>query len=224
MKRLPSPRRFYTGPLKLYREDLEELIELFRKHASSDVEIADAEYSYESLNEVAQRLGEKVGYLTVTAVSLRVRLIIGWPRKDENTRETALNPSRLVSEMGGPAADTLYLVVKDFLVTKRRTWARVLVTTALMLSGILFLIAVSAETASKGYPHAGSVGFAALIVSGLLFICGTVPSIVNLDRVTLRSKRESRPFWRRYEDDIWKFILAGIIGGVIQWAFSHVLR
>ncbi len=259
MKRVRASRKETIGPVKLYREDMEEIVDLFRRqpavkradleetvepprrhpavereamekivesfrrNSRVEVQITDGEYLYDSLTEMEKRTGTKVRHLEISRNGWEVVLAIG--SRVESLFDF-LSPVTLRAPRPSAESEAVYLAVSDYLAKRRWTLGRVLAAMCFAFPVVILLGGVT-WARLEGYGR-GKFGFPIAIILLLSALAsplvGSLLHTGTFRYVTLKSKREPSTFWARNRDDIWKYVIVAVIGGIIQWVFSHLLK
>jgi len=223
VQKIKNALHYRFRPLRLYREELSELLALFKENCET-VNISDGSYVYDSLDEMKDRMGSKAVSLEITGVHPYIDLTVGcqkirwWASRDENTLYS------------GPDAESkgehLFLTVREFVLKHQRV-----LPIFVNMPGLFFLSVVDLcwlylfrhfHLASHSWGSAlDKIIFAVVIPYDLLFF---FYSVKGFSDVSLERRIDQPSFWKRNQDDILKYVIGGIIGAAIQWGATHLSK
>src|SRR5207302_8398583 len=113
--KLKSEDRYHAfGPVELYREEIDQIVSLLIGGCES-VELSAGKYIFDSLDEMASRLGKNFYQLQIRARTPDIRVSLGreqiyrWGRRDKNNIYTS------------DVAGALFFQVKDIISSHERT-------------------------------------------------------------------------------------------------------
>jgi len=200
-------RRF--GPIKLHREEIEEIIAVFT-NACGTVELSDEKHVYDSLDEMDNRLGKTFSRLVITGSSPYMSLALGtkkltwWVRQDDD---------HLYAEEGEKAAAP-FLRVQD-MVLQHESVLRFFFNYAFFVC--IFALDWALPWVRHSYFHLSAATNeiawrAQMILFGGYFLAWTYFINRGISRLSLtpRSKRQS--FWERNGDNLAMILLGAVIG------------
>lgn len=215
------PKQHLLPPLKLYREDLEKIVEIFNKHCQSIV-IDDGEYSYTSVDEIKQK-----------KTNLELFHVAGFISHGELWIKGAEDPSVQRSMIwvveSSDKGNLLFLSLKDFLLTKRWSLKIWLVRILFGVSGFLFLATLLFKFwLTSKLPH-GDFWYGVVVVCMLIvFVTAVYLDIKKLSSISLQSNSAKEPFLRRNTDSIVMLVVGTVLGALttllIEWFKFHFLR
>lgn len=123
MQPLRNTKSIRFGRLKMYREDLDGLVNIFQRFCSS-VTISDDQNIYDSLAEMKQYVGSEIKDLNIRGENPKVHFLLNKaeqvPSSTPGQIMTQLFPE-LRTEEATDAADTLFYVVREHIQTYQRT-------------------------------------------------------------------------------------------------------
>jgi hypothetical protein len=203
--------------LKMYREDLDELVGLFRKDCSV-ITISDDANRYDSLVEMKQHIGSRIKNFNISGENPKVHFLLN---KAENVPSSTpgevmrrLFPE-LRTEEATDAADHLFYAAKELITSYQQT-----VITPLVMAGFILLGVQGIKTGS-GLP----ILWLALAGFDFIFILFWSNRAHYL---TLDTRLESPSFFQKYREEFGKqavtAVISGLIGGVIGYLFGHFLK
>jgi hypothetical protein len=103
--------KLQSGPsVKIYRDDIDEIIQILSKHLSG-VLISDENYEYVSIEEFIKQRGTRPRYLSIKSSGYEVQLDL--------KHGGIISGSKLFSD-GSEKANTCFFVIKDILDKRRR--------------------------------------------------------------------------------------------------------
>jgi hypothetical protein len=190
--------------LEMYREDLDELVALFRDNCKL-VTVSDDKFQYDSLGEMQKRTGNKVKHLDIRGVEPAVHFTLN----REEATQTGFPPTQgkttfneIRTEEIDDKADALYYRIRDFLETKQRpNYSRpglLFVSILAFAFSIVWFVAANAIGAPGFSRTQGGIDASLFVLSFVLFFFSA--SLNNLIYLTTRA--ESPSFWQRNQDDI----------------------
>jgi hypothetical protein len=205
--------------VKLYREDLDEILSLFH-HYCETVTISDADSEYESLDELKQHVGSRVRNIEIAGTKPNVTLtIMGSSMLRHLSEGLVLTPEET------DKADLLFSRAKEFLLRRKRLLARLatipaIVVVCLAITFVAFLI-YRHDPTTQG----GTIISVLLLMAPVAFISGATRSGA-FRYVTLDSKTTASSFWKRNGDRIWMLLIGsgiGIFGTLLAQWLAHSL-
>ncbi len=209
-KKTSTSETFIAPNVKLTREDLDEILEIFRDNFK-DVTIEDDKFIYDSLDELKQNHGNRVGYLVITGSSPYSVFVVNYPKNKRAKVETA----NIESWSHG------YHSIKSLLEQRQRFKSPYNFQFATIIFVLLFTLIMS-ETALGKLPL-----FIGLVLTLLLMVTvlvvGSIIYFGGLNFVTLQKRFELENFWTRNKDKIWLLILAAVVGILFNYLPKLVL-
>jgi len=213
--------RFYY--LKMYREELDQLVGFFRE-ACNGLTISDSKNRYESLDEMQSQVGSRVKELDIQGDNPAVHFLLN---KTEIVF-TGTSPSQatfheLRTEEITDAADNLFYRVGEFLTAQQQPRFRQPGLTVSILLGIVFLLLCinNKEGSGSNATIRYSPGLIASLIGALIFLLGSINSSSHL---SLKTKRDSPSFFAKNREDFAKQGIIAIISGLVGWLLGHFLK
>jgi len=211
MKRVKSTYVESLGPVKLFLNDVEEIVSILRE-VSATVDIRTDEYSMESVEELKKLDVDCIHELTIQCrepyVSLELDRYRIWLYIAEDT----------------PVSRGLFEKVKEVLVRRRRRLARILRNPSLIwvpLGLLIYPIVIGLRLSNWSLLALGLF----LLIS--ICIWGRWAWVARFERystIVLRRQSEHKSFWERNKDQLLLSVISAIIGGVITYVFTILLR
>jgi hypothetical protein len=207
--------------LKMYREDLDQLVAMFRRHCKT-VTISDSKYRYDSFDEMNEKAGSKVKDLDILGENPGIRFLLN---KTEISRIG--NPplqgiyNELRTEEITDAADSLFYKTKDFLATYERPgylkgWV---IPTIVGLVGVFWFALHNSYVNKDGQTMLGSLP--GVVASGLVFVVSFAAGLGPRNYVSLETKRNSASFFRKNWEEFAKHWIIALGTGIIGWLIGH---
>ena len=215
------------GPLKMYREDLDQLLEYFQKGCTV-VRLSDKQNRYDSLDEMKKMIGSKVKELDIEGEKPGLHFLLNHsePMLGSPGSKNVFNELR--TEEISDDADILFFKVREFLTERQRRRVRVPLGFLAIVgfAASCFFVSRNYEVPAHGEPiiH-GSLG---LLVSVLVTIGSMIGALNVSNYLTLDTKLASPSFWIKHKDEFASHaVIAGmstLIGGLIGWLIGHYLK
>jgi hypothetical protein len=204
------------GPLKLYREEIDELVTLF-KNSCERVDLADEKYEYDSLEEMENRLGKNTHYLSISgykpyaSVEVGAKEIVKWGRKDQN----------FIFAGEDDKAQVLFLKAQDILRDHKRwilsrifNWPMFLLVSAVDYAlGLLPLLHVHL------FPRIGS---SVVILFLAYFVFWIYFQARGKSYLSLESRNKQQSFLARNRDAILLLLLGAAAAEAIHWLVTRL--
>jgi len=186
----------------MYREDLDELMELFSS-SSRSVTLSDDKYRYVSLDEMQKRVGNEIKHLDIRSEGPAVHFLLD--QKEMTPTSTGFTTTRfneLRTEEISDEADILFLKVREFMENRKRpAFAR----PSLLIPALVFLFLAIYRMRILIL----SAPCFLLFLAFVLFSC----SVDNL--IFLTTKAESPSFWERHKDEVFSKSLASVVSASV---------
>ena len=207
--------------LKMYREDLDELVALFQKNCTN-VTVSDNKNLYDSLDEMKATIGPKVKNLDIRGESPSVHFLLSQKEVVQGTSTPAVF-NELRSEEISDEADNLFLKIKDCLQQFERPNVRwpLLVLAFTVLAGAFLSIARRTPPPAVGLTWTELI---CAVAAPLIFVRAIkVDNLIVLDR-----RVDSPSFLARNKDAFATHAvtatISALIGAIIGWFFGHFLK
>jgi hypothetical protein len=225
--RQPKTARFVA--LRLYREELDQFVAMFKKECST-VTISDEKNRYDSLEEMRQHVEKpRLKFLDIRGENPGVHFLLN--KTEELLGYPGAPPQKIVfnelrTEDTTDEADNLYFRLKDFLASHEAPKLGPLYTIAafVVLMGGIFYIAST---------HAGAKEIVFRPVDDVVLL-GTVASFLFLlmagprNYVSIETRRNSKTFFVKNREEFGKHsVTAGIssvIGALVGYLVGHFLK
>jgi len=206
MKPIRHTKTARLQPLKMYLEEIEELVALFHKKCAK-VTISDKQYSYESLSDLKAHV-PKMGELDIQGENPGLHLLLNHAEETiKGNPQTRIVINELRTEEISDEADALFREVKDFLTEHEQPRVRklLLVLAIVPAGGVIWF----ATHIYKYRENVSALGLVACISGFALLL---IMSLNSPFQLTLESKLDSQSFWAVNKDKIWLLIIGAIVG------------
>lgn len=230
MKPIRNTLTARLGILKIYREEVDQLIAFFQNSCGSFV-IANDNNSFDDLDDMKKNLGATVQTFYIRGENPGIRFSFNQSEVVSGSNpptRTVFNELR--TEEISDAADALFYKIKDFLITHQQPSVRKGWLSALVIAGLSLVLVMS------HYAFVDQQGQEKLRASALPgFLLGLILLIVLMNfafnvknYLSLETKRNSASFFARNREDFAKHaVITGIsslITGVIGYFIGHYLK
>jgi len=198
-KKLKGEQKNCTA-VKIYRNDIEEIIELM-KAAFAVVEICDEEFEYDSIDELIERRGEQIKNLTISSAvpSLSLKLSTG--------------EIKLVRD-GETGTMTPFVQIQEILRRRQRKVLAVILNPILV--ALYFGLILLVLNFHQRLPWSDSI---TILVSAPLMvglgICFSGHRLGMFSRILLLNEHQEQSFWKANKDKIYLLIIGALIGSVL---------
>jgi hypothetical protein len=208
------------GLLKMYREDLDELVGMFQQSCEK-VTISDSKYRFASLEEMKDKLPPRIKDLDIRGENPGVRFLFNHTELSYSYNPPAqIAFNELRTEEITDAADVLFYKLERFLTAHKRPNSRKgFVGLAIASFAASFWVAGHKLVEGK-IPISSAPGFLLCIAAGGIFL-GFGTSISNY--LSLGKKRDSASFFVKYREDFAKQAVSATITGVIGTAIGSII-
>lgn len=210
--------------VRLFRNNLDDLTNLFEEHAS-DITISDNQYFYNDLAEMREKSGPRLRQLQIGSSNPTATLSFV-PGAGIKLNVTTSGDD---DSQENKNANLLFLRVKDYLDGQRTSTARFMNRT---VSGVMVGIGAMAMGLSLlTSPYVGDKfslddRHSALFIVGLFVSMLTVVSAAKTSTqyfVYYGYPTELTSFWKRKKDDLILVVIGGVLGGLITVIFQLVV-
>ena len=214
--------------LKMYREDLDQLVAFFQKSCAT-VTISDDKNRYESLDEMRATVGPKITKLDIRGerpglhfLFNQTQLVPGLPGVTGSFPEIF---NELRTEEITDEAEALFFKVKDFLLSYQRSgFSPFFIVAFAGLCGIPFLVLRDHVPRPVHLATVMELCFVAFVFT--VSLCLGVG--IDRNQLLLETKLNSRSFFARNREDFAKHAvtaaISGIVGGIVGWFVGHFLK
>jgi hypothetical protein len=217
-KKAPKVQTF--PPLKLYREDLDRIVSAFVKKCKA-VTIADEEFSYESLDEMAQKASPRLNCFHLTGILPHAELVIRGSRSVQlGVQKTTLWIIEQTDE-----SNLLFLSVKDLLLT--RIWrSKAIINGTVITAGIVVTMGsiLLKSVIRTHFPHGDFASDAFGVLGICLFFGAVYLHTQNASYIALISRTKADSFWKRNYDKILLVLITAGFTEFIHWLISRLTR
>jgi hypothetical protein len=215
-------------PLKMCREDLDQLLALFQKGCAR-VTLSDNTNRYESLGEMKEYVGAKIKNIDIQGEKPGVHFLLNRSEVVYAGASPSLSVfNELRTEETTESAEALFYKVKDFLVAHQRPRVRIPLMILAGIAFIAFLVFIgNLETLKHRGQSTGSLNMELIVIVAVMF--GSVLiSVVVENSIILETKRNSQSFWAANREKIILLIVGGVIGSfftiLTHWVTIHLIR
>jgi hypothetical protein len=228
VERIETSKLEKLSPVKVYREDLEYLLDLFTK-TCGEVWLCDEEFKYDSLAEIEGRKGmvARLPFLEINGHQPYVSLSLGarkikWALRHEDTH---------VYAAVGDQSELLATRLSSYLSQRKRFLPRLLSWYVFLAAIILQTVWVSISVTSRrkdvnfyrNHPWAVvlEVCYYTLIAYVLAF-----PWFARrgLSLISLGPKHSHKSFWTEHGYDLFKSIFLVTLGILLKSLFDHLMK
>jgi hypothetical protein len=209
------------GPLKLYREEIEELVTLF-KNSCERVELADEKYVYDSLEEMGNRLGKNIVSLAISgvrpyaSVEVGAKKVIKWGRRDQN----------YIYADEEDKAQILFLKARDILLDHKRWILPRIFNWPIwyLVTVINYAFALPPLFHRHLFPSPGVILRGSVFGSVLTYYCffGYFQFFRGMSYLSLESRTKQQSFLARNRDAILLLLLGAAAAEAIHWFVSRL--
>jgi hypothetical protein len=205
-----TTKAWNPSSIMLFREDLEDILKIFRAVApDSQISIEDEETHYSSFEEVLVQKGPNVINLRIINATVGIKLQL-------RRNPTATSTTILATTKASDEADLTFYRVKEFLEVRRRPsqfWLGT-VLPALCISIIPLLSFVMYLHRAEAPPYRPLVGLGMfmLVLAIVGLVLGPLFKHSSSYLVTLKRKREDASFFKRNRDRFLMSLLFFVLG------------
>jgi hypothetical protein len=232
METIKNTRTARFGLLKMYREEVDQLVAMFQRSCEK-VTISDNKYRYESLDEMKQNVGSRIKDFDIRGENPGVRFLFNQTEAAKNMGvggpPTYTTFNELRTEEITAAADALFFEIKDSLLpyqqpTFRKVW---IVPLVVSFTGIFWFAIRNSHANEEGHPVV-YLGWG-LLTSILMFVISISAATHVRNYLNLETRRDSPSFFKKYREDFAKHgitsvitaVVSGIVGLFFGWLLGH---
>lgn len=207
------------GPLKMYREDLNQLMQLFSDYCTQ-VQLTDSgNHRFSDLEDYRTNMGLKIKDLDIRGENpgvhllLNQKVVVSGPGMPGPPTTTTFS-NELRTEDISDDADMVYFKIKEFLSSYERPNAAWLLLPAFlsMLFGILtFVFAARPDLV----PYRTVLILTSMALLALALYLVTLTSKLGQNVLILETRLNSPSFWKRKKDDLLLALFTGLLGAVL---------
>lgn len=205
--------------LKMYREDLDEFVGLF-KRVCATVTISDNRNRYESLDEMKAHIGNRIKDLDIRGEKPGVHFLLNQKERIHGSSAPSVF-NELRTEEITDEADALFFKIREFLVTRQQPRVRwyFMTIAIIMLAVIIFMVV----------RHLGESQVpASILVYAVMFAGFTVAAVRSANYLYLETRLNSPSFWSRHRDAFAAHAvtasISALLGGLAGWLACHYLK
>ena len=193
--------------LKLYKEDLDEILEIMRA-ADNKVTIGDDEFIYDSIEELQKRKGRVIKRLDLSNSASSLTFTMG-------NREVKL------TRAGDIETISPYTQIKEILnKCRRKPWDTIL--HPYLIIPIIVSIFVAAFFSDRYLSEKATV--AILTPTILMLVLSLVLHHEGIfSRIVLISKHEEQSFWIRNKDAVIVAVISAIVASALTFLVTYIL-
>jgi len=227
IRRSPSAR---IGLLKMYREDVEELVAMFQRTCKTVV-MSDQKHRYRTWDAMQRTVSSPVKELVIRGSDPDVIFLFNRTEVVSGSGgPTQTTYNELRTDISSDAADALFYKVKDFLLQYRRPTVRkgFLVGAGAALVGVFWVAIHYAFIDSHGEQKLDARAILPLL--GSLIILGLFVSfsLSNRNYLTLEKRRDAPSFFVRNQEEFARHAMtatiSSIIGVLVGYLLGHFLK
>lgn len=225
MEPIKHPQTARLRSLKMYREDLDQFLELFQGKGAR-VTISDKRYRYESFDEMRKHTGSRIVNLEIHGEQPALHFLLNQSAqvKANNSSTTTVTFNELRAEEATEEADALFFRVKDFLSAHQQPHVRVrFVVLAMVAFGGILLVSRNHQAIGPGDRVALWLPVGVLICVAFVLVAFNIGNYV-----TLETRLDSPSFWAKHQDAFVAHAvtatISAVVGGVVGWLAGHFLK
>jgi hypothetical protein len=228
VKRIEAAKSEKLKPVKLYRDDLEDLITLFGETCEI-VRLSDEEFEYDSLSEIEGRKGPggKLSYLEISGRKPYVSLSLGgrklnWFYRDENNRVYAEAEDR--GELLAMRLSS-YLSQRQRFLPKVFNWSFGAIAIILQMLWLALSIGYQKQHPEFYKDHPSAI-FLDICYFMLVIYVIALPLIIHrgMSWISLAPKHTHKSFLSEHGYDLFKGTFFIAIGIVLKWLFDRFTK
>ena len=226
MQAIRTPKSARINALKMYRDDVDQLVGLFQEYCETVI-LSDDKYRYDSLDELKTQLGANVREFEIHGENPALHFRLNRIEIDNFPPGSATRIwfNELRSDEASEEADNLFFRVKDFLTARQMPSFQRLY---LALSLLVFAAAIARVIyVSEVFKQPNTIplsSLAGLLAAVALFIA----SVRKKNQISLETRANSLSFFAKNRDDFLKHIIntviSGLLGAVIGYVIGHLAK
>jgi hypothetical protein len=213
--------------LKMYREELDQLVALFRKSCESVV-ISDNRNRYDSLDEMSATAGSRIKNLDIRGERPGVHFLLNQKEYPPGSATPAIF-NELRTEEITEGAEALFFKIREFLYAHQRPSNTRFVIPAIAALIAAFGLTVYSTVARvlhgqqsdlpSTFPPIPLKSVAAFIAAAVFFVILGVANSQN--HLILETRRNSPSFFVRNRDELFKQGIIALMSGLVGWLLGH---
>lgn len=222
MEQLKTTKSARLRRLKMYREDLDQLMKLFQDSCAR-VALADDTTRYDNLDEMKGHVLSPIKHLDIRGEDPAVHFVLNQVIKVEGSSYGSSLVNELRTEEVSEAAEVLFFKLEDFLSEKQRPWLRIPFAIVSAVGLLLAIVGIGREsvTHSDKLPVLCGIGLLIFGIFGML--SGSVTNYVTLEK-----RIDTPSFWLRNREAFAVHaitaLISAIIGGVVGYLLGRLTR
>jgi hypothetical protein len=229
MERIKHTRTARLGTLKMYREDLDQLVELFNA-SCRQVIISDNDHRYDSLAEMKQHIGSKITNLDIQGENPRVHFLLNQREYMAAGPGTPSVPSifnELRTEEISEAAESAFLRIRDFLSPYKRPSGMPFIFIGFVFA-VLAVLGITQLFDRAHLEYKNTLLVATGIGSVIGAICIAVGFSTSNNMLLLETRANTPSFFRAHGVEFAKHaitaLISSIVGAVIGYLAAHLQK
>jgi hypothetical protein len=229
MEPIKHPQTARLRSLKMYREDLDLLLEFFESKCVRTA-ISDKRYRYESFDEMKKNSGSRIYNLEIHGEQPGLHFLVNQEAqvKAADNSVTTIIFNELRAREATEEADALFFRVKDFLSARQQPQVRkrFVALAVVAFSGSLLFV-IRNQPAAHVAPFT-RLSFAVLLVGVSISVASLLLACRIGNYLTLETSLDSPSFWARHQDAFATHAvtatISAVIGGIVGWLVGHFLK
>ena len=218
------------GYLKLYREEVDQLVALFQR-SRQKVTISDSKYRYDSLEDMKNNGASKITDFDIRGENPGVRFLFNQMevvKLSNPPTQTIFNELR--TEELTDAADAVFYKIKDFLITHQQPQVRKGYIFGAIISsvGLFWIMYHNSGVDKQGQQFIAYRALPGILICVAALVFFVVMGINVKNYLSLETRRNSASFFVKYREDFAKHAvtatISAIIGAIFGWLVGHFLR
>lgn len=201
MKKAQTHLFFHGRTVKLYRDTIEEILDILTKYCK-EVVIASEGYEYESLDELESKRGSDLKEIELKGRSPYVYF---------HASRGSMGRSWVAAD--GEGAETPYFLICNLLIRHRRTWLRLILNPLVCLLYFAIWLSLLFIFRQPIRSHSLVIPISLLSISFFIILAlqANATYLGQYCLITLRRRHEKSTFWLRNKDEIIRQILSNLL-------------
>lgn len=201
MRKKPYKRVVSLVSVKLYRDDIEELLAILNSY-SYVIEVSDDKNIYSDLDAMKTILGGRISTLTIEGTAVGTSFSLNISNKSQSKLQVANR-------------DEVFLQVYEFLRARQRLW----IGAGMIVGALVLALTVIQLLSDLDFEYR-------LALMALILCLPTYFSMRwtrgNLSTIYLLEKHAQVSFWTRNKDTVWVGIIVAIVTAVVTWLITYL--
>jgi hypothetical protein len=221
MEKIKHTKTARLRSLKMYRAELDHLVEQFQKSCTSVV-ISDENHRFNNLDEMKQHTGPRIRNIDIRGEKPGLHFLLNQKEFAPGSTTPAIF-NELRTEELSPEAEALFFKLREFLQAYQRpTNTRFLVPAIAGLAGAFALTARGIASAVEG--RGFHITPAIVILIAFTIVCVILGIANSQNQLSLETRLNSPSFWARNRDDFAKQAITSLISGLLGWLVGHFMK